>query len=144
VQVTTALVQVASETSKQIQSRYRTNSFLDQMNNKFFGPRGLFCMVLTYKPHLASRAVPIDTSATIAKVLTPADSEFREKLKSIRTSSGVTQGEMELPEAAPLIFPALDVAAEDPDQQSALKRASNFVTEYLDRRAQASYVRSSI
>jgi hypothetical protein len=139
--VASILIQTVSETSKQIQMRHRTNSFLDKMNDKFFRPRGLFCLMMTYKPFSSSKRVSVDTSTTIAKTLTPADSEFKEKLKGIRTSSGVTVGEIELPESAPLIFPAIDEAAVKEANKNVLVRGSSFLTEYLDRRAQAAYVR---
>ncbi len=49
-----------------------------------------------------------------------------------------------MPESAPLIFPALDAAAASASQegkkQSQFKNSSKFVANYLDRRAQASYV----
>ena len=62
----------------------------------------------------------------------------------MRLSSGKTYGEMELPEAAPLIFPALDRVAEDNSaegvkKQNKLKSKQKFVADYFDRRAQAQY-----
>ncbi|KAK9244406.1 hypothetical protein V1506DRAFT_541680 [Lipomyces tetrasporus] len=61
-------------------------------------------------------------------------------LKHIRLSSGKTYGEVELPESAPLIFPALDSLASDNGQgHNKLKRSQKFIADYFDRRAQATY-----
>lgn len=122
----------------------RTNSFLDQMNDKLFRPHGLFCLIMTYKPEQKASHEQVDISKTITKSITPSDSKVREQLKGLKLSSGKTYGELEMPESAPLIFPALDAVAASPDQdgkkQSKFKNSSKFVTDYLDRRAQASYV----
>ena len=64
--------------------------------------------------------------------------------KNMRLSSGKTYGEMEMPEAAPLIFPALDKVADDSSaegikKQNKMKSSQKFVADYFDRRAQAQY-----
>ncbi len=114
------------------------------MNDKLFRPHGLFCLIMTYKPNQKASHEQVDISQTIAKSLTPSDSKVREQLKGLKLSSGKTYGELEMPESAPLIFPALDAAAaaegEDGKKQSTLNKSSKFVANYLDRRAQASYV----
>ena len=62
-------------------------------------------------------------------------------MAGLRVSSGKTYGEIEMPESAPLIFPALDQAAVNPDANK-LKKSQKFVPDYFDRRAQATYVSS--
>ena len=62
----------------------------------------------------------------------------------MRLSSGKTYGDLELPEAAPLIFPALDQLAastteEGVKKQNKMKSSQKFVADYFDRRAQAKY-----
>ena len=74
----------------------------------------------------------------------------KEKMKRLRIASGETHGEAELPvTCAPLIFPALDAASgNDPVAREGVvnsvkaksKSASKFVSDYFDRRAQATYV----
>jgi hypothetical protein len=69
---------------------------------------------------------------------------MRQTFKNLRLSSGKTYGELELPEAAPLIFPALESIASDPTEegikkQNKLKSSHKFVADYFDRRAQAQY-----
>ena len=113
------------------------------MNEKFFQPRGLFCLVMTFKPEQKSDHEPVDIVQTITKSINPADSAMRRNLRSLQTSSGKSQGELEMPEAAPLIFPMLDEAAaaaiSDPTKKSALKTSSKFMRDYFDRRAMATY-----
>ncbi|KAK5282274.1 hypothetical protein LTR40_003562, partial [Exophiala xenobiotica] len=153
-------VQVAAGTAKEVQSRYRRNTYLDQVNEILFKPRGLYCMIMTYKPdnpYDAVMHVDLNTRSqdqALAKALSNPDNELRQKLKNLRLTSGTTQGEMSLPEAAPLIYPALDRAAATaatttaqgkdsssiPQQkQNALKSSTKFLADYFDRRAQATY-----
>jgi len=145
-------VQVASRTGQELQSRYRRNTYLDQINETMFKPRGLYCMIMTFKPDSPYDPVlGVDVRSSdmaLAKSLSIPESEWKQKLKNIRLTSGVSRGEVSLPESAPLIYPALDAAAvaatkgegELPEKkQNALKSSASFVSAYLDRRAQASY-----
>lgn len=54
-------------------------------------------------------------------------------------SRRTTHGDLEMPEAAPLVFPALDEAS-DAEKQNTMKRAGKFIADYYDRRARATYV----
>jgi hypothetical protein len=122
----------------------RTNSFLDRMNNEFFKPRGLFCLIVTYKPESSESHETIDVTKAISSSMTPAESKMKAFGQSMRLSSGSTYGELELPEAAPLIFPALDRVAADTSEegvkkQTKMKSSQKFVSDYFDRRAQAQY-----
>lgn len=108
-------------------------------------------MLIAYKPshrHSWSSA-PTDISRDISKALdtdTTLASRIRNDLKS---TSGKTHTEFEMPEAAPLIFPHLDAAAAEEggeeeeagkkEPTSAFKKSGRFVSDYLDRRAQAVY-----
>jgi len=138
--VTTA-VQIAAGTAKEIQSRHRANSFLDEMNDKLFKPRGLYAIVMSFKPD-ASRPVSageFDPNSIIAKYSESSSSKFKDTTKKLRVTSGKTYGEMELGEVAPLIFPALEDAAANTADQSKLKKAQKFLADYGDKRAQLSY-----
>lgn len=103
---------------------------------------------MTYKPDQKASHETVDTSQLIFKSLNPSDSKIREGLKTIRGSSGKTYGEFEMPEAASLVFPALDEAAagleQDPKKQNAFKKSQKFMADYFDRRAQATYVSCSL
>ncbi|KAF6231305.1 hypothetical protein HO173_010448 [Letharia columbiana] len=125
-----------------VQSRHRTNNFLDEMNTHFFRPRGLYAMLVTYKPsrHLWSSA-PMDISHDVSKAL--GTDTLGSKLKNdLKFTSGKTHTEPELPEAAPLIFPHLDAAADEEEagkKPNAFKKSGRFIGEYMDRRANATY-----
>ncbi|CZR53392.1 uncharacterized protein PAC_03270 [Phialocephala subalpina] len=141
----TIAVQFAVGVAMEVQRRTRTNSFLDRMNNEFFKPRGLYCLIMTYKPESNSSNTRVDITQTIHSSMTPAANKTRQTLKNMRLSSGKTYGELELPEAAPLIFPALEELAEDnsPDaekKKGKMKSSQKFMADYFDRRAQAKYM----
>jgi hypothetical protein len=153
VMATAIAIQVASGTAQELQARYRTNTFLDQINESLFKPRGLYAMIMTFKPERPTERyfntnINDATSAALTKSITPPTSSLNANLRNLRLSSGVSKGEMSLPESAPLIYPALDIAAASaastdqalPEKkQSALKSSGSFIAEYLDRRAQAEY-----
>ena len=121
---------------------HRTNNFLDEINAHFFQPRGLYAMLVTYKPsrHPWSSA-PTDITHDVSKAL---DTDtLGSKLKNdLKFTSGKTHTELELPEAAPLIFPHLDAAAEEEaagKKPNAFKKSGKFIGDYMDRRANATY-----
>jgi hypothetical protein len=122
----------------------RTNNFLDRMNNEFFKPRGLYCLIMTYKPESSDTSASVDITQAISSSENPASSGMKQAFKNMRLSAGKTYGELEMPEAAPLIFPALDQLAastseENVKKQSKMKSNQKFVADYLDRRAQARF-----
>jgi hypothetical protein len=157
VMATTIAIQVAAGTAAELQARYRTNSFLDQINASLFKPRGLYAMIMTFKPERPTERyfntnINDATSIALTKSISPPTSSLNANMRNIRLSSGVTTGEMSLPESAPLIYPALDTAAANaastdqalPDKkQNALKSSGGFLADYLDRRAQAEYAGSN-
>lgn len=127
------------------QSRHRTNTFLDEINNHFFRPRGLYAMLMSYKPSRTKfSSAPTDISHSIVK---SADVEglTNKFTNNLKFSAGKSHGEVEMPESAPLIFPALDAAMSDQNpeaaakKQNAFKKSGKFIAEYMDRRAQAEY-----
>ena len=140
-------VQVANRTGQELQSRYRRNTYLDQINETMFKPRGLYCMIMTYRPKadavMSMNLQPSDQA--LAKVLSEPSSDLNAKLRKIRLTSGAAEGEISLPEAAPLIYPALDNASEQMSEsdKNILKSSSQFVNSYLDRKAHATYASSN-
>ncbi|KIW18790.1 hypothetical protein PV08_03079 [Exophiala spinifera] len=146
-------VQVVAGVGREMQTRHRRNTYLDKINETLFMPRGLYCMIMTFKPDSPNDPVmQVDLNSTdqaLTKALSTPESEIRQKLNKLRLSSGVTKGDLALPESAPLVYPAIDAAAARAAQdgtalperkQSALKSSSKFLGDYLDRRAQARYV----
>ncbi|KAL8991808.1 MAG: hypothetical protein Q9169_007632 [Polycauliona sp. 2 TL-2023] len=142
-------VQVAAGVGQEVQERYRINNFLDQANKDIFNPRGLYAMVIMYRPgegaqpQVATRQEDLGAEAVLKYDDTSKSS------KKLRQASGKTF-ESEMPVAcAPLVFPALDRVLDSntnensdnlPDAfKTTAKSSSKFVSDYLDRRAQASY-----
>ncbi|ROW11876.1 hypothetical protein VPNG_05023 [Cytospora leucostoma] len=172
-QVVGTVVQVVAGTAKELQSRTRRNTFLDRVNQELFMPRGLYAMVMAFKDVVPGEqprgplsklagavgkqlfsSQRLDINQTVAKYSKP-DSELtktKKGLQNIRLFSGKTYGEIELPEAAELVYPALDRAAqadleqegrgksaEDEKIMDKWKGAGKWVQDYLDRKAQASW-----
>ena len=86
----------------------------------------------------------MDITQAISSAESPASSGMKQTFKNMRLSAGKTYGELEMPEAAPLIFPALDQLAastskEGVKKQNNMKSSQKFVAGYFDRRAQAKY-----
>jgi hypothetical protein len=114
------------------------------------------------KTVFAAERLDINQTAAKYSQLDAANmSKFKRGLKDIRLTSGSTHGEIELPAAAELVYPDLDrVAKHDLEAEAEMqaaggpkgkapekegmkekwKSAGKFVQDYLDRRAQASYV----
>jgi hypothetical protein len=114
------------------------------MNNEFFKPRGLYCLIMTYMPDSSEKHESVDVTEQISSSINLPSSGMKQVLSHMRLSSGKTYGELELPEAAPLIFPALDQLAENTSEeglqkQGQLKKSQKFIADYFDRRAQATY-----
>ncbi|KAE9379547.1 hypothetical protein N431DRAFT_303924, partial [Stipitochalara longipes BDJ] len=129
-------------------SRKRYNSFLDKINDDFYRPRGLYCMVLTWDPESSDLEVGVNTAAVhsmIASKIKPPKGIAQKAVHSLRPSMGKTNGVC-FTQTAPLLFPKLDElnarsqsSAEERSTKEKLKGAANFVGEYFDRRAQATY-----
>ena len=165
------VVQVAAGTARELQSRHRRNTFLDRVNEDLFIPRGLYAMVMTFKDQIPDQqrgilgklsstlgqrlfaSEKLDINETAAKFSNPDPhmSQMKKGLRDIRLTNGKTYGELELPEAAELVYPSLDRAAvqalggdikgkEAAGTHEKLKSAGAWVQDYLDRRAQAFYV----
>lgn len=118
-------VQIAAGVAIEVQGRYRTNTYLDEINKELFMPKGLYAMVVKYKSEASNsgtteigiETADMMTAKAIAKYA-PTDAaatkSFKAKFKNIRLVSGSSVGERAMPTmCAPLIFPALDAAIEN-------------------------------
>lgn len=166
-QAVSIVTQFVAGFGQEIDARKKANTFLDKMNEELFKPAGVYAMIVKYKTdqdvaesqnNLLSRLgvspekVDFNTSQSIAKYsrtlsddsTTSKESRgMSDRLKDVRLASGTTRGTLKLPEAAPLIFPGIDkeVANNGPETfKDRAKDAQGFVADYLDRRAQFTYV----
>ncbi|RDL37720.1 uncharacterized protein BP5553_05153 [Venustampulla echinocandica] len=124
-----------------IQSRQRTNKHLDRINNEYFRPKNLFCLVMTWRPESLEDMGTVDISSTIASTQSYDEMGTRRKFKN---SSATQYGTLTFPETAPLIYPALDKLGDDNNEEALktkakLKKKMGFVGDYYDRRATAKY-----
>lgn len=131
-----AAAQVAASVGAEVQSRARTNDFLDRMNEELFKPAGLYCMIVKYKSDAdmqqkssslinlirAERVDVTTTNQTIAKYSRTAASgdgdptstsmsmsmSMSNRIQNLRLASASTRGTAMLPDSAPLIFPDID------------------------------------
>lgn len=138
--ITSTVIQFAAGAAMYLQTTQRTHTFLDEMNNKLFKPRGLYAMVMKYLPQ-ASRPISVE-QADVNTLISKEDASHRSYQNFRAVNAGRSYGAMEMPLSAPLVFPALDEAAEtqDPAKAGKLKNSMGFLADYYDRRAQASYV----
>ncbi|TVY27208.1 hypothetical protein LHYA1_G004667 [Lachnellula hyalina] len=132
-------IRKGSEVAIEVQGRERTNTFLAKINDEFFRPRGLFCLIMTWNPASSNHVEAVDLNATIASRTKPASMTSK-----LRQSDGVTHGEWQFPETAPLVFPTLDKLASQTGEDAEKKlgkmaRSRDFVAGYFDRRATAEY-----
>jgi len=143
--IISTITQVIAGAAIVVQSRHRTNTFLDEINNNFFRPRGLYALLMTYKPSRCKwSSAPTNISHAIVESADPQGLSHK-FTNNLKFSAGKSHTELEMPEAAPLIFPTIDAAIDDQNPESAakkenaLKTVGKFVSEYMDRRAQAEY-----
>ncbi|PWY86620.1 hypothetical protein BO94DRAFT_575661, partial [Aspergillus sclerotioniger CBS 115572] len=137
--ISTAIM-VATTVAIETQGRYRQNKALDRLNDEFFRPRGLYCLVMTWDPTSSSARTNVDVNTTIQNTL---NSQGKMSHK-FQYSNGVTNGMESIP-TAELIFPGLDyLATATKDEQKGFKkkmeRGKGFLDDYMDRRAQAKFM----
>ncbi|KAJ0421175.1 hypothetical protein BJY00DRAFT_282721 [Aspergillus carlsbadensis] len=144
--VVSAMIQVGTEAAIAVETRRKTTSFFDKMNEEFFRPRGLFCLVMTWKPESSATFCKFDLNTAISTAVEQGGPGKLSKLKhTFKSANGRTQGALPFPESAPLIFPELDaVAAGGSEMQVRKLKKKDFVTDYFDRRSQAKFVRIPI
>jgi hypothetical protein len=111
------------------------------MNKEFFNPKGLCCVVMTWKPDSGQSHEVVNTATTVASSMDSYNSGITNKFKS---SSGKTYGDFALPEAAPLIFPTSKDQTVSSEESTGWKQSmgkkKDFVDNYYDKRAQSEFV----
>jgi hypothetical protein len=122
---------------------HSTHSFLDNINEDFFRPRGLYCLVMTWNPDSETVQGSVDLSSAVAtsleRTFAPGVGKIKHKFSS---SDGLAAGDAELPETAPLVYPVLDQLSSQADDKSLSKYAMGkvWLNDYFDRRAQAEHM----
>lgn len=149
-------LEIATEAIMEGQSRFRSNRFLDRLNADFFMPRGLICMVVTWKPEAMDddliTTVDITHKAAGDKPKDPEtptedDAEKEESRKSknkakwkgaqekMKQLTKASEGYCKWPDPAPLIHPEPVKPAEG-KKKNKVDRAEDWLGEYMDKRAQ--------
>lgn len=171
-QIISPIVATVAGTARELQSRSRRNTFLDKFNEDVLMPRGLFGMIMSFKESIpgeqkgalqklsgtigqtifTSKKLNIDEVAAKYSNPDPTLSKTKQKMSNIRLASGRIDGDVELLEAAELIYPDLDQFAkqaikdQDDGKEASVgdkfKNASSWVQDYFDRRGQAFHVRT--
>ena len=59
-------LQMSVKVAMDLQSRTRTNAFLDKMNDEFYRPRGLYCLVMTWSPESSETSSRFNLTSTIS------------------------------------------------------------------------------
>jgi len=136
-------VKLMTDAISEVHSRHKTNAFLDRMNEDFFKPRGLVCLVMTWKPESAGQLMTtVEFETGVAGASDTSHLGSLGKVKHNLQASSLKSG-FEWPETAPLIFPALDELAGgqhgEKKKEGVLKRGGKFVGDYMDRRARAKW-----
>lgn len=130
----TTSVQVVAGVGKELDTRRKTNNFLDRMNDTLFKPAGCYAFIMKYKSDaeiaqsssslfakfgIGAEKVDFSTSKAIAKYDLSSSSVssssaaagsagLSAKMQKIRLTSGETRGSLKMLEAAPLIYPGID------------------------------------
>ena len=136
----TVALTVAEETAKAVYQRIRTNSFFAEINERYFMPLGLYCLIMTYDPYSRAASQQIDMSGQVAKAHS-SEKTIRAYLKrNLGGVSATTHGEVEMPDTTPLEFLNEDTS-QDPKAKkpNRFTRTRRFVDEYLDKRAHSRF-----
>ncbi|KAJ5642454.1 hypothetical protein N7490_006454 [Penicillium lividum] len=137
-------IQIATEMAIAAEGRRKTSSFFDQANREFFQPRGLYCLVMTWNPELADTpSTTVDLNSLISRATGGGSTDMLGRLQhKYKSSDGKGYGNI-FPQVAPLIFPEIEQLVSDPNAEkklSKMKKKGQFVTNYMDKRAQAKFI----
>ena len=138
-------IQMSVKVAMDLQSRSRTNTFIDKINDEFYRPRGLYCLVMTWSPESSESSSTCDLTSIITAKSRSDSSGSSKFAKKFSNSSGKINADLGFLEVASLVYPALDNLAEQQGEDAVrkrdkLKQKAKFVDDYWDKRAQAKYV----
>ncbi|KAK1538994.1 uncharacterized protein CCOS01_00308 [Colletotrichum costaricense] len=153
-------VEAATEAVMEGQSLFCSNKFLNCVNADFFIPRGLVCLVVTWQPdndcgqfatNFVEEVDALQTKPDLKQeILDIAAGKKKpsEGWQELKTQMGdlmkPSRGDFSWPEPAPLIFPDLKstpkMADVEAKKKNAWDRMEDWINDYSDKRAQASWV----
>ncbi|KAF9882678.1 hypothetical protein FE257_005652 [Aspergillus nanangensis] len=139
------MISVTTEMAIRADGRRKSNAFIDKINQELFRPRGLYCLVMTWKPDSDAAVSSFNMNTAISTSMDQGGAGFFNKMKhTFKSSNGKPYGDGAFPESAPLIFPGLDELAQQGSQGAdKLKQTESgkraFVGDYFDRRSQAAF-----
>ncbi|CAK7267597.1 hypothetical protein SEPCBS119000_002631 [Sporothrix epigloea] len=151
-----AAVQIIAGITAKVETRWKTNSFMDRMNKDFFRPRGLYCLIMSYSPitwNKSKESTSDVTQALASRQTPPSDdggflSTAKHKLRD--PAAGTSLGEESLPDTvATLVYPVESSDSPEASRLSSkpdagkMKKAFARLDDYFDRRAQARYAAES-
>ncbi|KAH0361724.1 hypothetical protein KCU84_g6775, partial [Aureobasidium melanogenum] len=136
-------IQQATNIAIELQARFRTTTALRKLNEEFFQPRGLYCLIMTWNPDSNNKLEQVNINETV-ETLSKGSKGVSGVQDKFRSSDGTTYGELAFPEVAPLVFPTLDELAAQTGPEAAKKKSNvakgmTFVANYWDKRATAEY-----
>ena len=135
VMIASHIAHLTIEAARQARSHYKGNDFLDQMNEVLFKPHGLYCFLVTFDPTSPELSREVNLNDAISTMIDQRDEGHYNKLRS---TAQTVEHETQIPESAPLIFPAMDLL-DDAERQSVFKKHRALGGDYFDRRARAEY-----
>ncbi|KAF7557753.1 hypothetical protein G7Z17_g365 [Cylindrodendrum hubeiense] len=160
-------VEIATDAVMEVQSRFKSNKFLDSVNAEFFIPRGLICLVVTWRPdtgddelisavNFEGRAIEpysetglVDKMRDIITKKVSSGESLRRIQEQMQEMMKPFDGDFGCAEPAPLIFHSLHgkTIAEggngDYKKKSAVDRAEIWLDEHMDKRAQTKWIEKS-
>lgn len=110
------------------------------MNDQYFKPRGLFALIVKYKPEDMNEVGGwVDVRSNVTESVTLRDDPSRPEWKNIvQGSADKIASDDQMPEFAPLEFPFFNEKNAE-QQESAWKHFQKFRMEYQDRAGAAEF-----
>ncbi|KAF5010262.1 hypothetical protein FDECE_3580 [Fusarium decemcellulare] len=159
-----AAAEIAALAAMEMQSRFKSNGFLDHVNRSFFVPRGMACFVMTWKPDADEDMLTSVVNLDGRTAESSAESSLSHQMKDIITqktprSEGISliqqqmkerikssSGTCKWPESSPLVFPSLEdtngkgVIGGNTKKKNSFGSAEKWIDGYQDKRAQAKWM----
>ncbi|KAI1322412.1 hypothetical protein F5Y16DRAFT_41407 [Xylariaceae sp. FL0255] len=147
-------VQIVAGVIAKAETRWKTNSLLDRVNEEYFQPRGLYCLLMAYKPITWGETTQFDVDEAVsgAKPSSSASqSTTKEQTLPARArrnlrnpEAGTIEGQENLPSnVAPLVYPDARDATSKTDKPATGRNAMTRIANYFDDRAQARYAKEN-